>query len=153
MKFIAVSIIACLISVAAVAQKGIPDFRGKKWDTPFAEMSGDLVRDNNLTPGFKSYHKTDEDYNFAGAKAHTISYLFKRNVFYGVNIGYYDKDLETVAKNLTKKYGEPKHNVTPMLDNYEWVWDNTIMTLTKFNTGQEKNIALNIGKKRTGILY
>jgi hypothetical protein len=153
MKKILLALSVLLIGSGLMAQKEIPDFRGYKWGTPYDDMSGFLKKGTNLTPGFKNYVHTEEDFNFSGAKAHTISYLFKKDEFYGVNIGYFDKDFNAVLAFLTNKYGEGKAAESPMFNSYEWVYETTIMTLTKFNTGEEKNVALNIGIKRKGLFY
>jgi len=149
MKHLTIIIGMLVISSAIFAQKEITEFRGIKWDTPFSEISEGMVKAKTMTPGFKGFAKEGDDMNFAGAEAHHITYMFKKNLLYGVCFAYYRKDLETVVENITAKYGEPKATETFLLDNYEWMFEKTMITLTVFKTGEEANNMLNIGKKRT----
>ncbi|MCH8904380.1 MAG: hypothetical protein IIA45_10750 [Bacteroidetes bacterium] len=149
MRAIALLIIFALSTGLLYSQTDLTGFRGIEWGTPFEEISEKLTPSKNKTPGVKGYDMKDNDYNFEGVVAHTMTYGFKKDKFHGVNIGVYNKDLETVVASLTEKYGEPKVTKTPILDNYEWHLPSTSITLTYFMmTKSEEGVTIGFSKSR-----
>lgn len=142
-----------LLSAAVLsAQTNVTDitnFRGYKWDTPYTEMSQGLVKSSSFNPGFKGFEKPGDDMHFAGAKAHTIIYLFKKDKLNCVSIGYYNNQLDSVLTNLKTVYGEPIATVNDFLKNYEWHFPSTVMVLTYFSANDsDKSVALGLRKPK-----
>ena len=137
------------LSSGLFAQNDIDGFRGLKWGTPFSDLSEKLVPSKNKTPGFKGYDMKDENFSFEGITAHTITYVFKKNLLYGVNIGVFNKDLDKLVAVFTGKYGDPKVTDTPFLVNYEWHLEKTDIAITNFPTNKsDKSTTIAIGKKK-----
>ena len=127
----------------------ITGFRGFLWDTPYADMSEGLVKSSSMNPGFKGYEKQDDDMFFANMEAHTIIYLFKKNVFNGVSINYYNSQLDSLVFHLTALYGEPKTTINSFIQNYEWYFPSSVMVLSYFVMNEsEKSVALGIRKPK-----
>ncbi|MBT3423992.1 MAG: hypothetical protein HOG05_09115 [Bacteroidetes bacterium] len=137
------------IALASSTFAQVNSYNGYKWGTPYSEMEDKLVPSDNKIPGYKSYEMKNQEMKFEGFTVHTLSYVFKKNVFYGVNIGFYSKDKETILALLTKKYGEPKAVETPFVVNYEWHLEKTAMALTYLPTNQgDKSLSFTMGKKK-----
>ncbi len=105
-----VTILTILFIGQLYAQDDITGFRGVLWGTPMTEMDGEFIRSTNKVPPYKGYDKKDENFSYEGVTPHSITYGFKKDIFKGVNLGFYDKDLEKLLGILTKKYGEPQED-------------------------------------------
>jgi len=149
MKKIIFISLATLFVLLVFAQQDVDNFRGKKWDTPYSQMSAGLSPSKSKTPGFTGYEKANENYNFEGITAHTIIYLFKKELFVGVSIGIYNKDVAKAVSIFTKKYGEPRVTDTPFLKNYEWYLKSSVIVVSYFPTNQdEKSATIGIRKPK-----
>ena len=125
----------------------IDGFRGIKWDTPKSDFSFELVKSKNRIPGYKAYDKKGENFNFEGITAHTITYAFEDELFYAINIGIEKKDLKAIIAKFTSKYGEPKAKESPIIVNYEWYLEKTMISVTYLPMVQgTKTVTIGIGK-------
>lgn len=132
-----------------IAQADVDGFRNWKWGLEYSEVAKRLTPSKNRLPRFTAYDKLSENYHFEGIKAHLINYGFRDDIFSGVNIGIFNKDLDHIVKVFTKKYGEPKKIDTPVVINYEWHLKsgNISITYLPFKKGN-KNTSIGISKKR-----
>lgn len=127
----------------------ITGFRGFEWGTPYSEMSEGMIKSSSMNPGFKGYEKPDDDMIYAGIEAHTIIYLFKKDKFNCISVGYYNNQVDSVVANLTELYGEPEYIVTPFVTNYEWYFPSSIMVLSYITINDsDKSVALGIRKPK-----
>jgi hypothetical protein len=150
-KNIFLLIIFCLPFFSfAQSHADVDGFRGIKWDTPMSDFSFDLVKSKNRIPGYKAFDKkSGENFNFEGITAHTITYAFEDEVFYAINIGIKKKDLKTIVAKFTTKYGEPKVKDSPIVVNYEWYLDKTMISVTYLPMVQgEKTVSIGMGKPK-----
>jgi hypothetical protein len=149
MKRIVVSFFLLTLAYNVFSQADIDGFRGKKWDTPFEQMSEGMQKSSKFNPGFKAYEKDRDDMLFEGIKANTITYLFKKELFAGVIIAIYNKDVEKVVAALTSKYGDPKLTETSFLKNYEWVLPSTDLVVSYFiSNASEESASIGIRKQK-----
>ena len=152
MRFRAVCVILALAGVLLFAQTepvDIDGFRGFKWDTPYAKMSEGLQKSSSFNPGFKGYEKPGDDMLFAGVRAHSIIYLFKKDLFNCISIGYYNNQMDSVLANLSGKYGPPRATENDFLRNYEWYLPSSVMVLSWFVANEsDKSVALGIRKPK-----
>lgn len=146
------AVLCCMLLVGVLLQAAPPNidgFRGYKWDTPYAKMAEGMVKSSSFNPGFKGYEKPGDDMLFAGIRAHTIIYLYKKDLLNCVSIGYYNRQLDSVLTNLTALYGEPKATVNDFLKNYEWYFPSTVMVLSYFAMNEsDKSVALGLRKPK-----
>jgi len=148
-KLIMVLLVMFTIAVAQDAPTDITGFRGFAWDTPYRDMSEGMVKSSSINPGFKGYEKPGDDMIYAGIKAHTIIYLFKKDKFNCISIGYYNNQVDSVVANLTELYGDPQYTVTPFVTNYEWDFPSSIMVLSYMTFNEsDKSVALGIRKPK-----
>ena len=144
-------LILFLILTALYAQvpQDIPGFREYKWDTPYAQMSEGMEKSSSFNPGFKGYEKPGDDMMFAGVEAHTIIYLFKKDLLNCVSINYYNHQVDSILTNLSEHYGEPRATVNDFLRNYEWHFPSTVMVLSYFLMNEsDKSVALGLRKPK-----
>lgn len=147
--FIVSLLSATMLLIAQTPRGDVTGFRGYAWDTPYAAMSEGMEKSSSFNPGFKGYEKPGDDMVFAGIRAHTIIYLFKKDKLNCVSIGYYNDQLDSVLTNLKAIYGEPKATVNDFLKNYEWYFPSTIMVLSYFAANEsDKSVALGLRKPK-----
>jgi len=143
-------IILFFISFSGIqAQSDAEGFRNWKWGLKYTEVSDRLKPSKNRLPRLKAFDKKSENFNFEGIKVHTISYGFRDELFAGVNIGIYNKDLDHILAVFKKKYGEPRKIDTPILVNYEWHLKSGDISISYFPSKKgSKNTSIGISKKR-----
>ena len=150
-KYLLCSIFFLLLTALyAQVPQDIKGFRDYTWDTPYAQMSEGMQKTKGFNPGFnRGVEKTGDDMVFAGIEAHTIIYLYKKDLLNCVSIGYYNHQLDSVLTNLTALYGEPKATVNDFLKNYEWYFPSTVMVLSYFAMNEsDKSVALGLRKPK-----
>ncbi|MBN2235932.1 MAG: hypothetical protein JW729_00140 [Bacteroidales bacterium] len=126
---------------------GVQGFRGLNWGTLKSDFPFDLVKSKNKIPGHAAFDRVDEDFSFEGIKAHTITYAFDDDVFFAVNIGINKKDLDKVVEKFTAKYGEPKVKDSPIVINYEWFLEKSMISITYLPMlDSDKSVSIGIGK-------
>lgn len=87
--FLTFLILACAVSAAAEDMDG---FRGVRWGSDEKAMRDSypkLVEGMmGVMPGVKAYKRTDEDLEFGGVKAESITYTFYKGRFTSVSIDF-----------------------------------------------------------------
>lgn len=128
----------------------IDGFRGLKWGSPMSDFSFELVKSKNRIPPYKPFdRKSGEDFMVDGVEAHTITYAFDDELFAAVNIGIEKKDLETIVSAYTLKFGEPIVKDSPIIVNYEWHLEKSMISVTYLPLVEgTKTVSIGIGKLR-----
>ena len=150
-KYLLCSIFFLLLTtLCAQVPNDINGFRDYAWDTPYAQMSEGMQKTKGFNPGFnRGVEKTGDDMVFAGIEAHTIIYLFKKDLLNCVSINYRNDQVDSVLTNLTERYGEPKATVNDFLRNYEWHFPSTVMVLSYFLMNEsDRSVALGLRKPK-----
>ncbi len=147
MKTIVTIFLLALCQMAS-AQIDADGFRQYKIGTHFDQMSEGMERSKSLNPGFRGYEKTNEDFDIGGIEAHTIIYMFKKNLLQVVSIGIHNEDVEKAVGLISEKFGEPQYTETPFIRSFEWAFDKTTIVLSHFPTNtSEKSAAIGIRKR------
>jgi hypothetical protein len=151
MKKVVLLLLICfpLISFSQT-DAGIDGFRGLKWGTPMSDFPFELVKSKNRIPPYKAYdRKSGEDFMYEGIRVHTLTYAFDDNTFAAVNIGILHAQLEDMVERFTNKFGTPTVKESPIIVNYEWYLEKSMISITYLPMVQsEKNVSIGIGKLR-----
>lgn len=90
------------------------------WGKPIAEIKGTLVPNGESIGGCDGYVNLEEDYNFLGITAHSITYGFCNNKLASVSVGMFNKDLSSIVGYLTTNYDKPEISMDNGVVTYRW---------------------------------
>lgn len=115
--------IALLLTVLPVVAAETNGFRGFTWGDSIEKMRESdpkLVEGHMGTmPGVKAYRRTDEDLNFGGIKADSITYTFYSGRFTSVSIDFRGIDnFEQLLVYCKKAFGPVTGSVVSRLEQY-----------------------------------
>lgn len=110
--------IVLMLSCSAKDQKlnNIP----LEWGKSIDELTGNFVPNGEQIGGCNGYVKVDENFNFEGITAHSVTYGFCNDKLTALQVGMFNKDLNEIVSYLTGKYGKPEVGMNNGLVNYKW---------------------------------
>ncbi len=118
--FLAAMILNFAVSASAEDLNG---FRGITWGSDIASIlqsDPKLVEGHmGVMPGVKAFQRTDEDLNFGGIKADSITYTFYKGKFSSVSIDFRGIDnFEKLLAYCKKQFGPVTGSVVKTLEQY-----------------------------------
>ena len=124
MRLLSVFLTAVIMAFAVSAAAGdMNGFRGFTWGSEIKAMQESdpkLVEGHmGVMPGVSAYKRTDEDLNFGGIKAESITYNFYKGRFTSVNIDFRGFDsYETLLAYCKKQFGPVTASAVMRLEQY-----------------------------------
>ena len=119
------------------------------WGKAISALKGNFVPNGETIYGCDGYVNLEEDYNFLGITAHSITYGFCNNKLTSVKVGMFNKDLTDIVGYLTSNYDKPEIAMNNGIVTYKWT-SSSMMAVLLYDKNNGKGVDLSMKNLNTG---